>query len=259
MKAFILYFSGTGNTKFVAEKFDRELKANGIKTEIHSIEEAVSIEPDTYDLLILGCPKYYEYPTLHFVNYLKQKLPTSKNAIPVLAFCTQTGPLETNFKGMAKILARKNHQLIVSKSFPIANNFLIFKSFQPTDDQDAKNRIKQINPQVKELVSALLNKKVKMEQVGTFLGGMEHAVAISCDKLFPVFAMKYSVSEECIHCGLCAKMCPKQNIAMKAGKLEFGRNCMFCMRCINLCPANAILYHGEKFPQYHMKKIDAER
>jgi flavodoxin len=227
MKAFILYFSGTGNTKFVAEKFDQELKTNGIKTEIHSIEEAVPIEPDTYDYLILGCPKYYEYPTLHFVNYLKQKLPVTKSTIPVLAFCTQTGPLDTNFKGMAKMLARKNHKLIVSKSFPVANNFLIFKSFQPTDEQDAKSRIEQVGSQVKELVTAFLNKKEQLEQVGTFMGGMEHAVAVSCDKLFPAFAMKYSASEECIHCGLCAKMCPKQNIVMEAGKPEFGKHCMF--------------------------------
>ena len=256
MKALILYFSGTGNTKFMAEKFDRELKANGIKTEIHSIEEAVPIEPDTYDYLVLGCPKYYEYPTLHFVNYLKRKLPVAQNAIPVLMFCTKTGALQTNFKGMAKMLVHKNHQLIVSKSFQLANNFLIFKSFGPTDEQDAKSRIKQIGSQVKELVTAFLNKRVQMEQVGTFMGGMEHAVAVSCDKLLPVFAMKYSASEECIHCGMCAKMCPKRNIVMEAGKPEFGKHCMFCMRCINLCPAHAILYHGEKFPQYHMKKID---
>ena len=256
MKALILYFSGTGNTKFVAEKFEHELKLNGIKTEIHSIEQAVPIAPDTYDLLILGCPKYYEFPMLHFVNSIKQRLQAGKKEIPVLAFCTQTGPLKTNFNGMAKVLARKNHQLIVSKSFQMANNFLIFKSFQQTDEQDIKDRIDQIDPQVKELVTAFLNKKAQMEHVGFFMGGMEHLVAVSCDKLFPVFAMKYSASDACVSCGMCEKMCPKQNITIKGGKPQFGKHCMFCMRCINLCPANAILYHGVKFPQYYMKNTN---
>lgn len=131
MNALILYFSGTGNTKYAAQKFEQELKNRNIRTEIHSIEEDFSIKPDTYDLLIFGCPKYYECP---------------------------------------------------------------------------------------------------------------------------VFAMKYSASEDCIGCGLCAGKCPKNNITMKDKKPELGRNCMFCMRCINLCPANAILYRGTKFPQYNIKQ-----
>lgn len=156
---------------------------------------------------------------------------------------------------MKKMLARKNHRLIVSKSIQMANNFLIFKMFQPTDEKDAKERVKQVEPQVKKLVTSFLKQNAELEQVGRFMGGVERLVAVSCDKLFPVFGMKYSVSKDCIGCGMCAKMCPKKNICIKDKKPKFGKNCMFCMRCINLCPTNAVLYRGEKLPQYQIKKL----
>ncbi len=259
MNALILYFSGTGNTKYAAQKFEQELKNRSIRTEIHSIEEDFSIKPDTYDLLILGCPKYYECPVSHFVRYLKKHLPINQKEVSTLMFCTQTGPLQTDYSGAAKVLARKNHKLTVSKSIQMANNFLIFKAFAPTDEQEAKERVKQVEPTVKELVDQFLGQKEESEHVSRFMSGMEHAVAVTCDKLFPVFAMKYSASEDCIGCGLCAGKCPKNNITMKDKKPEFGKNCMFCMRCINLCPANAILYHGTKFPQYSIKKALYEK
>lgn len=91
MKALILYFSGTGNTKYVAEKFERELKFNHVKTEIYSIEEKIPIQPDTYDLLILGCPKYYECPVLHFVHYLKKNCRSAKKKFPFWRFARRRG------------------------------------------------------------------------------------------------------------------------------------------------------------------------
>lgn len=255
MKALILYFSGTGNTRYIAQKIQAELELNEIATEIHSIEEKFVVRPNTYDYLVLGCPKYYEYPALNFIEYVKGYLPVSEKTVPVILFCTQTGPLETDFSKIEKALASKNHKLLISKSIPLANNFLIMKRFKQTDKNEAKKRVKVAKKLAKKMVEDLLTNNPSKEEIGKFKGGMEHFVAVSCDKLFPVFAMKYSVSAQCTKCGKCAKACPQQNIIM-GSEPEFGKHCMFCMRCINECPSHAILYKGRSIPQYHLPKAD---
>ena len=252
VKALILYFSGTGNTKYVANLICDEMKNLNFETEIHSIEDEFTIVSDSYDMLVLGSPKYYEYPPLYFMEYLKRSLPMCKNSIPTMMFCTQVSPLTTDFKGIEKILRRKNHRLIVEKSFPIANNMVIFSSFPPTDLKKVEANIKDMQSQIVPLLSEFSSGIVSKEFPNWFLAVAEQLVARFCTGTFPVFAMKYSTSVQCTGCGLCAKKCPKGNIAMRDGRPVFGKKCMFCMRCINLCPANAILYNDKKCSQYKL-------
>ena len=250
MKTLILYFSGTGNTAYGANVIKEALQELGSEVEVHSIDEKFEIMEGTYDRLVLGFPKYYELPTFYFVDYLKHHLPASENTIPTMAFCTQAGPLKTDFKGLEKLLARKNHRLIVEKSFPVANNLLIFSAFRPTEKETLTANLVKLRSDVIPLLNDFIKGIEHKERLNPFLAFTERLVAISCTKLFPVFAMKYSSSPECIGCGLCAKKCPQRNIAMKAGRPEFGKHCMFCMRCINICPKNAILYNKKKCRQY---------
>ncbi|MCQ2558751.1 MAG: EFR1 family ferrodoxin [Oscillospiraceae bacterium] len=51
---------------------------------------------------------------------------------------------------------------------------------------------------------------------------------------------KMCVSDQCVACGQCVKLCPKGNIHLVAGKASIGKNCIGCMSCIEYCPQKAI-------------------
>lgn len=255
MKGIIIYFSGTGNTKYAAELFSKEFESAGCKMEMHSVEENYKIIPDSYDFLILGCPKYCEYPVLSFVKYIKQNIPPSQKRIKTIMFVTQAGPLGTDFKGISKILNSKNHELVSSKSIVVANNFLIMKSFKETSDEVINKNDGILRKQIHEMVQNFLDGKYENEIINPFLSGLNKSVAFIFDKMTSGFVKKYSVSDDCVKCGLCVKMCPNKNIRLNEDRIEFGKNCMLCMRCMNICPKNAILYNTKKIPQYR-KHID---
>ena len=122
MKALILYFSGTGNTRYVAEKLRGTLVQRDVTVELHSLEEGFSPASYAYDLLLLGFPKYYENPVLSVLEDLRHILPRRETNIPTMAFCTQASTMHTDFSGLEKLLRAKNHRLTVAKSFSIANN-----------------------------------------------------------------------------------------------------------------------------------------
>lgn len=77
---------------------------------------------------------------------------------------------------------------------------------------------------------------------------------------FCVKANAFRVKESCIGCGQCVKRCPLNNIRLENGKPVWGKECTHCMACICYCPTEAIEY-GKKSvgkPRYHFEKLKIE-
>ena len=84
------------------------------------------------------------------------------------------------------------------------------------------------------------------------------------NKGWPMIAKKkaagFKVSDACIGCGQCARLCPKQNIRMENNRPVFGDDCFQCLGCLQYCPKSAISL-GEitnKREHYHNVNVSAE-
>ena len=53
----------------------------------------------------------------------------------------------------------------------------------------------------------------------------------------------FTVSDACISCGLCTRVCPCGNLTMENGKPKFNHHCANCMACVTSCPKRAIGYN----------------
>jgi ferredoxin len=51
---------------------------------------------------------------------------------------------------------------------------------------------------------------------------------------------KYRWTEKCNSCGLCAKVCPANNIVMENGRPVWQHRCEQCVACLQWCPQEAI-------------------
>jgi ferredoxin len=70
---------------------------------------------------------------------------------------------------------------------------------------------------------------------------------------------EFQADDRCNGCGTCSRVCPVQNITVKAGKPDFQHNCHRCMACIQYCPNNAIRLNGKPLdkPKYVHPDIPA--
>lgn len=69
-----------------------------------------------------------------------------------------------------------------------------------------------------------------------------------------VKADAFIADAKCIGCGKCASLCPLNNIKIFDGKPVWGKNCTHCMACIAYCPTKAIEYGSKSVgkPRYHL-------
>lgn len=92
-------------------------------------------------------------------------------------------------------------------------------------------------------------------------GAVQHGfhAATSFGDFGAAYDKGFHLSDACISCGLCAKVCPAENIVMEKGKPVFRHHCEHCMACIQFCPKEAINYKNttQKRQRYHNPAVSA--
>ena len=84
------------------------------------------------------------------------------------------------------------------------------------------------------------------------------------NKGWPMIAKKkaggFRVSDACIGCGQCVRLCPRGNIRLEGGRAVIGTNCAQCLGCLQYCPTGAISLGKitDKREHYHNPNVRAD-
>lgn len=235
----IFYFSGTGNSLYVAQKLSEN---DGIK--LIDIADAIREKHFEYQLekdekIGFVFPVYfYGLPTVvaEFVDQLNIKS-DSKHYIYSVITCG--GSIGNADKMLKKLLEKKNLELNSSFSVLMPNNYTIMYDVPTKEEQnlvlqDAENEI--------ENVAKLVDTKEKGNFA--FHGYLFPFTPI----LYPIYGIyrktkKFYATEDCNNCGSCAEMCPTEVIQIENKKpVWIKEKCSHCSACINRCPTRAIQY-----------------
>lgn len=229
----LLYFTGSGNSLYVAKRIGGERLSipQLIKDNIYEIEDdAVGIIAPTY----MG-----EVPAM-VKDYLKKA-----------AFKTDYLFLIATYgNGAANVLEEAN-KLLKARKLDYAKTLLMVDNFIMTFDMDeekAKIPEKNIEGQLEQIISDIdgrVRTEIKGKTPDRVLAGVEKALTpIIMNRKFA--AKRYTVNDNCISCGICTKVCPAGNVVLSGNKPSFGENCALCFACLHNCPKNAIHFKSEK-------------
>lgn len=244
MKVAIVYFSGTGNTKAVAEAYKVLLENSKHEVNICSIEKNESISK--HDLLIIGGPIYAGNMPDELINWVRKNVEnvSGKKAI---VFSTSAGLINANgVRSIAKKLSNKGYDIVDTSAYEMPRNFYIDK-YDPTPEHIQKQQFETVAQKILVSLNCLDN------QIELAFDESVVMLDFYAD-LFRVMAKfmgkSFSIDETCIGCGLCEANCPKKNI--RYIEKEYFNKCMMCTRCIHNCPVNAISYKGKKIKPYRV-------
>lgn len=235
----IFYFSGTGNSKYVAERI-----ADATKDELIRITREETNQNKSYSLkegerLGFVFPIYWwGMPQLveEFVQRIDLKI---KDNCYVYGVCTFGLESHNGLKDLQKQLLRKGINLKASYEVKMVDNYVIAYDIAGKEKQD--EICKNARRKTEEIVRDVLEEKQTKvsDAIGTTVKPIVHGFYKRTDH-----RKKFYATEACIGCGQCERNCPCQAIKLENGKPVWKENCSFCLSCIHSCPVQAI-QHGK--------------
>lgn len=253
-KATIFYFSGTGNTWWVADKIKKLLDSRNINADTVSIESiSTNCIPDTKradwlikssDIVFFGWPIYgsdLPKPMKVFIDGLNP-LGTAKH---VHTFCTQLVFSGDGAWLYHKEFEAKNMIIDSCAHFSMPSNVSIFHGIMgpPKTEDKAKKILAKCEKNIENHIRLLLDGKSRKK--GNFSYALGIVQRAPYRALYDKFTDWMSVDTSlCTKCGKCAEMCPIGNIKMNNFPEHLGK-CAFCMRCYSYCPQTAITVRGK--------------
>lgn len=246
----ILYFSATGNSKYVAEKI-----ATSIDDEAHSIEKfKKTITLEKGEILGIVFPTYcWELPII-VRNYLERlTIAGTKNPyVFVLAtFGTTPGAALDDCKHILK-----DRGILVSAKYGIQ----MPDTWTPIFDLSDSKEVKKQNERADEALCKVIQKIQKRESGNFMKKAAPYPIRYLSDFMYQAIrkTRHFSVEDSCIGCGLCEKRCPAKAIQIQDKKPVWIKNkCVMCLRCLHNCPKFSIQYgkNTKKHGQYHHPNV----
>jgi len=251
LKVLILYFSGTGNTKFIAEKINHRLEKKGYQTNCASVELFPPEEVSFHDFLVFGFPVYgYDMPDF-LKSYVKKTTLPSSNAVILYSTIGYNGGNALRraadiFRGQGYLVVGStqfsmpgNDGLVISRKNSKAAREAVSTDFDNLEKlnnstSDIADRIDQLSE------GEITDREVRLPQKNLIYFLLTPLMKLIFKLFEKIFVDKFRADESCINCGLCEKVCPTENIDLVDGEVLFKDNCYLCLRCIHQCPAEAI-------------------
>lgn len=251
MKNIIYYFTGTGNS----------LRASEIIAEHLGDTEIISMRCNPNDVPSENAERIgFVFPVHHWtmpayvIDFVK-RVKLNKNAY--IFAVSMPGLINGGSQDkLSEILKEKQCTLSYGKKIYCVCNYVAMYPPFPNPDKRVPKTEKQLEIIAEEIAEKKLQDYPHANAVTRLIGPrkmkkfIEHCP--SNDKYF-------SVWDDCISCGLCAKVCPCHNIKFLNGKPTFLHQCSQCMACVSFCPKQAINFpkHTRERKKYHNPHVKA--
>ncbi len=223
----IFYFTGTGNTLYVAKCLGDELVS------IPQIMKTNDLS-FTADKIGIVAPTYAGKVPPMVLEFLEKATFNTD----YLYFIATYGKDDTVIcERTTKIMSE------MGKEIKYANSVLMVDNYLPSFDMREQEAIdKNIDGQIAAIKQDIDNNKEYIKEADQ---GQRDFFA-SASKIFAenpnlINGDQITITDKCIGCGICTQVCPAGIISVSEGKAIRSTNtCQFCLACAQNCPSKAI-------------------
>ncbi|MCQ2087178.1 MAG: EFR1 family ferrodoxin [Bacilli bacterium] len=238
-KCLLIYYSGTGNTKYVTNNLENKLIEANFDVEVYRINPSKLeiLEFSKYDIIGVGYPIYgFNMPGVVHKFFKKQKFNKGQQVFVYKNSGETYGANDSSSLALRRILKRQKANFTNEYHFVMPYNIHFrFDENLVKEMLEMDEKLMQIL--VYELVNGIQNVK-KYKFINNLINYPLRLTYIGGNINVLFYRVK---KDKCTKCGLCVKGCQKNNIYFdKNGNAKFHSHCMMCMNCTLNCPKDAI-------------------
>lgn len=223
----IVYFSGTGNSRWVAEELAKRLGDEAIcVTQFDQVDQSQPFG--------LVCPIYaWQVPEIMERFWKQHELDPSTYRYAVVTCGDNVG------RAIEKLDQIQSLDAAFSVTMP--NNYVI--GFDIDSPEVIAAKLTAADSTLDDIVADIqAQRSIRRYEKGKlawYFGGL----AGWAFRKFARTTKPFYVQDQCIRCGRCARDCPEQVIKLVTGKPTWQvSNCQMCLKCLHACPVQAIQY-----------------
>ena len=238
----IFYFSGTGNSRWIARQLSKEQN-----------EDLVFIPDALRDGTLEFClredekvgfvfPVYSWAPpeiVLRFIRQLSLKGYQQHYLFFVCSCGDDTGLTQQVF---AKAVKDKGWECSSGFSVTMPNNYVLLPGFDVDSKELERKKLVEAIPALAR-INTLIGREERMFSCNE--GSFPFLKTRVINPLFNRYQMSpkhFYATDACVACKRCEKSCPMNNITIEGGKPVWGKNCTSCLACYHICPQQAVQY-----------------
>ena len=233
----IIYFSGTGNSRYCAQMLSKLLKddlldaagyiKNGIAADLISDKPWVFVGPT------------YAWQMAHiFTDFIRSGSFSGSNRAYFVLTCG--GDIGNAGQPLSALCAEMDFCYMGTLEVIMPENYVAM--FPVPDEEKSAAIIAAAAPVLEKAAECIAQcSPFPTERIG-FLDKLKTGPVNQGFYKFYVRADRFFVTERCIGCRKCVDTCVLNNICLDNNKPVWGQSCTHCMACICGCPTEAIEY-----------------
>ncbi len=245
----IYYFSGTGNSRFVAFRLGDLLGMDvSLLTDSEMIGGPIDFsEKDETLGLVFPVYSWGISPIiLKFVDTLgliiREKRRANQPEPKIWAVMTCGDETAMAPEMLMKRAVRNELEIKGIWSVIMPNNYVILPGFGIDSKELEQKKLREAIPRIENIATQIKEGKSTVDVTRGSWPKLKTGLIYPLFKHWGIFPQKWRSSEKCVGCGKCEAVCPIANIEMKGGRPNWGENCVSCLGCYHICPTNAIEY-----------------
>ena len=235
----IFYFSGVGNSRWVAERV-----AEGLHDTLYFIPDEItgnmtySLRPSEKVGFVFPCygwgvPTFVE----SFISHLKLE-----GKVSYLYFITTCGD-DTGMTSeiFCKDAERKGWQCMAGWAVQMPESYVCLPGFDVDPKDKEEMKLMRAQDRVNSIIDDILDNRCTFDTIpGPLKWAKSHIVRPFFNK-YLITSRWFRTDPSCTGCGKCVKSCPFSNITLtEESRPHWGNECVQCMRCYHSCPSRAI-------------------
>ena len=223
----VFFFTATGNSLYAAKALDDHPV---------SIAQAIHDRDKTYrdERIGIVCPVFgHEAPQL-VKDFLKASSFETDYFYMILTYGNRHG-------GASELAEKMLKSLGIEPAY--INIVHMVDNFLPSFDMDEQKKLDKNEDGQIEAIRKDINAKRRFISPVTDQDRAGHREFLERVSHMPrnAFGSRYRITDACVGCGICAKVCPKSCFSVTDQKSSWDlEGCISCMACIHACPTMAI-------------------